>query len=51
MDAKASLTGFLGTLTDEENDYFERSLTHWECPLTSEQILCQPTLPRRSKTC
>jgi len=25
MDAKASLTGFLGTLTDEENDYFERS--------------------------
>jgi len=22
---KASLTGFLGTLTDEENDYFERS--------------------------
>ncbi|QLG63674.1 TenA family protein [Halorarum salinum] len=25
MDAKGSLTEFLGTLTDEENDYFERS--------------------------
>ncbi|WP_251341480.1 TenA family protein [Haloplanus halophilus] len=26
MAAKARLVGFLGTLTDEENDYFERSL-------------------------
>jgi len=52
MDAKASLTGFLGTLTDEENDYFERSFDALGVsPLTSEQILCQPTLPRRSKTC
>ncbi|PSQ10995.1 transcriptional regulator [Halobacteriales archaeon QS_5_70_15] len=25
MEAKARLSGFLGTLTDEENDYFERS--------------------------
>jgi len=51
MDAKASLTGFLGTLTDEENDYFERSFDALGVSLTSEQILCQPTLPRRSKTC
>ena len=32
MDAKASLTGFLAALTDEEDDYFERSFDALDVP-------------------
>jgi thiaminase/transcriptional activator TenA len=32
IDAKRSLTRFLGTLTDEENDYFERSFDALDVP-------------------
>lgn len=33
MEARSSLTEFLGTLTDEENDYFERSFDTLDVPV------------------